>query len=68
MSPTGARLSALTQDLVNHWMDTQASWRDARMQDFHRKYIEELTISVESARTVIEKVEKLIEKIKRDCE
>ena len=68
MSGNGARLSAVTRQLANRWQETRAHWRDAKSGEFQRHYLEELFGSVDKAVTVIEQVDKLLGKIKKDCE
>ena len=68
MSATGTRLAMLTQQLSQQWQNTKDYWRDAKCQEFERKYMEELTAGVDTAVTVIEQLDKLLAKIKKDCE
>jgi hypothetical protein len=64
----GARLEAITRELAGQWQQTREYWRDAKSVEFERKYLQELMSSVDSAVTVIDKVDKLLCKIKSDCE
>jgi hypothetical protein len=64
----GARLSALTKELSQRWQETREEWLDAKSLEFDRKYMEQLISSVDSAVTVIEQLDKLIDKIRSDCE
>jgi hypothetical protein len=68
MSATGTRLAMLTQQLSQQWQETKDYWRDAKCQEFERKYMEELTAGVGTAVTVIEQLDKLLDKIRKDCE
>ena len=68
MSGNGAKLMALTRVLVQEWNQTKECWRDAKCEEFERKYIQELTAGVDRAVAVIEQLDKLIAKIRRDCE
>lgn len=68
MSASGARLEALTKDLRVHWQHTKEYWRDAKSQEFEHKYLEELFASVDRAVLVIDQLDKVILKIKKDCE
>jgi hypothetical protein len=68
MSANATRLSAITKELQNHWLETKEYWQDSRSQEFERKYLEELMASVDKAVTVIEQLDKLIDKIRKDCE
>jgi len=62
------RLSAITKELRAQWQDTKNYWKDAKSQEFEHKYMEQLLASVDRTVTVIEQLDKLISKIRTDCE
>ncbi len=64
----GARLEALTRQLMARWEQTKKVWRDEKSQEFERHYMEELHAGVESAVTVIRQIDKLITTTRNDCE
>ena len=68
MSASGARLEALTKDLRVHWLQTKEYWLDAKSHEFEHRYLDELFSSVDRAVAVIDQLDKLITKIKKDCE
>jgi len=68
MNASGARLSAITKELARQWLQTKEYWQDAKSQEFERKYLEDLLASVDKAVTVIEQLDKLVMKIRKDCE
>ena len=68
MSGNGAKLMALTKHLSAQWQQTKESWQDIKTQEFERKYIDELLLGVDKAVMVMDQVEKLIVKIRSDCE
>ena len=68
MNANGARLGAITKELWLQWQQTREYWRDAKSQEFERKYLEELLASVDKTVTVIEQLDKLVMKIRKDCE
>ena len=68
MNAHGSRLSAITKELWLQWQQTRESWLDAKSEEFEHKYLEELMSSVDKTVTVIEDLDKLITKIKSDCE
>ena len=68
MSASGARLEGLTKELRVHWLQTKDHWADAKSLEFEQKYLEELFASVDRAVMVIDQLDKLILKIKKDCE
>jgi hypothetical protein len=68
MNANAARLAGLTKDLLNRWRQTREYWRDAKSLEFEQKYLAELTSSVDRAVGVIDQLDKLLAKIRRDCE
>ena len=68
MSGNSAKLSALTKALANHWRETKNHWRDEKSHEFERQYMEELLSQVDKAVTVMEQLDKLVTKIRHDCE
>jgi uncharacterized protein YeaO (DUF488 family) len=68
MKASGNRLTGITKELRAQWQDTKAHWKDAKSQEFERRYMEELLASVDRTVTVIEQLDKLITKIRKDCE
>jgi hypothetical protein len=64
----GARLQGVTRELISHWQQTKDSWRDAKSVEFERQYLQELLASVDAAVTTIEQLDKLLTKVKKDCE
>lgn len=65
---TGRSLVMLTQDLSLQWEQTRAGWHDAKSQEFERKFLEELQASVDQALPVLEQLEKVITRVRSDCE
>ena len=68
MSGNGSKLMAITKELSNQWQQTREYWRDEKSQEFDRQYMQELLASVDRAVGVIEQLDKLISKIRTDCE
>jgi hypothetical protein len=68
MSANGARLEAITKELRVQWQQTRQYWSDAKSVEFEHNYLEELFSSVDRAVAVIDQLDKLITKIKKDCE
>jgi hypothetical protein len=62
------RLAALTKDLTLKWAQTREHWNDAKSTEFEKKYLEELVASVDSALGTIDQLDKIITKIRTDCE
>jgi hypothetical protein len=68
MNSNGTRLSAITKELWRQWQQTKEDWQDAKAQEFQHKYLEELLASVDKTVTVIEQLDKVVMKIRKDCE
>ena len=68
MNANGTRLEGITKELMSQWQHTRESWRDAKSGEFEHKYLDELFSSVDKAVGVIEQLDKLLNKIRRDCE
>jgi hypothetical protein len=62
------RLSGITKELRAQWQETRNYWKDAKSLEFEQKYMEELLASVDRTVTVMEQLDKLITKIRTDCE
>jgi len=68
MSGSSSRLAGVTKELRGQWQDTKHYWRDDWCQEFEHRYMEELFSSVDRAVTVMEQLDKLLMKIRQDCE
>ncbi|MGH7968177.1 MAG: hypothetical protein ACREIC_05550 [Limisphaerales bacterium] len=68
MSASGARLEAITRELRLQWLQTKDSWDDAKSREFEQKYLQELFAAVDRSVAVIDELDKLITKIRKDCE
>ena len=68
MSASKTRLAGITKELLLKWDQTKDNWRDVKSQEFERKYLAELAASVDKTITVIEQLDKLIAKVRSDCE
>jgi hypothetical protein len=63
-----SRLAALTKDLIVKWEETKTHWRDAKRDEFERRYIKELLVAMERAENATEGLDKLLAKVRKDCE
>ena len=68
MSAAGGKLAAVTRVLSSQWQQTRESWKDAKSEEFERQYLDELFTSVDKAVAIMDQVEKLVAKIRSDCE
>lgn len=68
MNANGTRLAGATRELWLQWQQTRNSWRDAKSQEFEAQYLSELVATVDKSVAVIEQLDKLLSKIRKDCE
>ncbi|MGB8369753.1 MAG: hypothetical protein ACLPYZ_14650 [Limisphaerales bacterium] len=62
------RLVAITKELSKRWDETKNHWRDAKSQEFEQRYMTELFANVDKTVTVIDKLNELLTKVRKDCE
>ncbi len=68
MSANASRLFGITKELRAQWFQTREYWQDTKALEFEARYLEELFGSVEKTVAVIEQLDKLMSRIKKDCE
>ena len=68
MNAPSGRIAALTKDLWARWQQTRETWMDAKSREFEGQYLQELNVQVDKTVAVIEQLDKLLAKIKQDCE
>lgn len=68
LSANRSQLAAITKELSGHWRQTRESWKDAKSEEFEHKYLEELFDGVDTAVAVMDQLEKLLNKIRTECE
>lgn len=68
MNANRTRLAAVTTELSVKWAETKEHWQDGKSAEFEAKYMDELTSSVDAAVAAIEELDKLVAKIRSDCE
>jgi hypothetical protein len=68
MRGNGFKLAAITKEFSYQWQQTKEYWNDAKSEEFEHKYIEELLSNVDKAVAVIDELDKLVGKIRSDCE
>jgi hypothetical protein len=68
MTASRARLAALTKELSSKWERTKDFWMDAKSQEFEQRFMDELVTSVNRAVTSIQELDKIVTKVRHDCE
>ena len=68
LAASRSRLAALTKDLAGRWKETRESWRDDRAREFEQRYMDDLLSSVTNCLNNIEALEKILTRIRDDCD
>jgi hypothetical protein len=68
MHASGARLEAITKELRVQWLHTKDYWADAKSREFEQRYLQELFAAVDKTVAAIEQIDKLVARIRKDCE
>jgi hypothetical protein len=62
------RLMGMTKELALRWEETKNHWRDAKGEEFERRYMQELVARMDKSLGVMSKLDQLLNKIRNDCE
>lgn len=68
MTGSNNRLMALTKELRVEWDQTKQYWNDAKSNEFERRYLDDLFAAVNQALTNIDTLERILTKIRNECE
>ena len=68
MNANGTRVAGATRELWLQWQETKNSWRDTKSQEFEAHYLSDLVATVDKSVAAIEQLDKLLTKIRKDCE
>ncbi len=68
LSGNKSRLVGLTRDIFLRWTETKNYWRDAKSEEFDRRFMQELDASVNRTVQIMDKLEELLKKVRSDCE
>ena len=63
-----AKLLTVTKQLSISWQRTKSSWKDEKSRDFENNYMTELFAAVNTADASMEKLDKLLRKVRKECE
>jgi hypothetical protein len=67
MSGNKSRLVGLTQEISLQWAETRNYWRDAKSEEFERRFMTELSAHVNRTVMVLAQLEELLKKVRSDC-
>lgn len=67
---TGAnnRLVALTKELRAEWEQTKQFWNDAKSAEFEKRYLDDLFAAVNQSVTNIDSLERILSRIRDECQ
>ena len=68
LSGSRGRLTALTRDILLSWEETKAHWHDAKSEEFEKRFMAELAAHSSRAVSVMEELDKVLHKVRSDCE
>jgi hypothetical protein len=68
LSGNKGRLVGLTREISLRWTETKEHWRDARAEEFDRRFMQELNASVNRTVLIIEKLDDVLKKVRSECE
>lgn len=67
-SSNGHAIAVATRELAARWGETRQLWRDAQAVDFEKDHLAELFAAVERAGPIFESLDKVLKKVREDCE
>ncbi len=68
MSAAQNRLAGLTNELKVEWDQTKHYWHDAKSMEFEHCFMSELIPAVNQAIVTLESLERILAKLRQDCE
>ena len=68
ISANGKMLATVTKDLSRRWEETKHHWQDAKSREFEQRFLAELFAVVDRAVPVFDDLEKVVSKVRTDCE
>ena len=68
ISSSGKLVLSATKELWLRWEETKNYWQDAKADEFERRYLLELQSNVDRALPIFSDLDKLISKVRSDCE
>ena len=68
ISANGRALAIATKDLLLRWEETKQYWQDAKAAEFEQEYLTHLQSAVDRAIPTFEELDKLVTRVRSDCE
>jgi hypothetical protein len=67
-SEAEASLAAALKNLNVAWEEVRVHWRDAKAAEFEERFLKELPSRTTQAATVISDIDKVLKRVRNDCE
>jgi hypothetical protein len=68
ISVNGKLLVTATKQLAMKWDETKSHWPDVKSHEFEQRFLAELLTGVDRAMPVFDDLDKLVSKVRKDCE
>ena len=68
LNASRSRLQALTKQIATEWARTREHWRDAKADEFEKRFMADLTSRVTGSMAHFENLEHTLARIRHDCE
>jgi len=68
VSSNGKTVVALTKQLSIAWEETKHYWHDPKSEEFEKRFLSELIQTVDRAAPVFDDLEKVLNRVRIDCE
>lgn len=65
---SASNLHEAVKNLLTAWSEAKNYWRDVKSQEFEAAYLDNLPNDAARAVTVINEIDALLKKVRRDCE
>ena len=65
---SAVKLTKSTKVFMQSWDRVKSHWQDARQREFEKDFIETLPDDVSAAIRVIEEIDRIVTRARRDCE
>lgn len=65
---SASNLHEAVKNLLTAWSEAKNCWRDVKSQEFEATYLDNLPNDAARAVTVINEIDALLKKVRRDCE
>ena len=63
-----SNLVQAVKDLTAEWQEAKESWRDAKRDEFERKFLDDLPGYIARTTTAMEEIDGLLKRVRSDCE